>query len=160
MRRLILPLMLLVVACQPATVEQQVVTTGPDVEAITTAFEQAVAVANAQDVEGVLAVYADNVVSFPPNEPPVDGIAGLRQMMETAWAEHTIQLTASPDEVVVAGELAVMRTSYEETATATGESEPLEMSGHWLIIWRKQSDGSWKIWRDMWTNVAPPEPTT
>lgn len=159
MRRLILPLMLLVVACQPATVEQQAVTTGPDVEAITAAFEQAVAAANAQDVEGVLAVYADNVESFPPNEPPVDGI-GLRQMIETAWAEHTVQLTASPDEVVVAGELAVMRTPYEETVTATGEGEPVEMSGDWLIIWRKQSDGSWKIWRDMWTNVAPSEPTT
>ena len=157
MRRMILPLMLLVIAaCQPTTVEQQAVTTGPDVEAITTAFEQAVAAANARDVEGVLSVYADDAMSMSPNEPPTNGKAAIRASFQPTFAENTIQITARPDEVVVAGDLAVMRTSYEETVTPRGEGEPVELRGDWLIVWRKQSDGSWKFWRDMYSIVPPP----
>jgi len=159
MRR-ILPLVLLAAACQPAAVEQQAVTTGPDVEAITTAFDQAVAAANAGNVAGVLAVYADNVVSSPPHEPPTSGIAALRQMFEPQFAENTIHITVRPYELVVAGDLGVMRTSYQETITPKGEGDPVEMSGDWLIIWRKQSDGSWKFWRDMWSITAPRDSTT
>jgi len=158
MRRMILPLMLFVfAACQPAAVEQQAATTGPDVEAITTVFEQAIAAANAGDVEGVLAVYASDAVSLPPNEPLVSGEAAIRAKFQPTFAENTVRIATSQDEVVVAGDLAVMRISFEETVTPKGEGEPIELGGHWLIVWRKQSDGSWKFWRDMWSVVpAPP----
>jgi uncharacterized protein (TIGR02246 family) len=160
MRHMILPLMLLAVGCQPAAVEQQAVTTGPDVEAITAAFQQAVAAANAGNVEGVLAVYADDVVSSPPGRPPMSGIAAIRQDAEPAFAEYTFQFTVRPYEVVVAGDLGVMRTSYQETDTPKGEGAPGETRGNWLIIWRKQADGSWKIWRDMRTTLVPRDSTT
>ena len=161
MRRMILPLMLLVVACQSAAVEtlqvrMRVVTTGPFVETITTAFEQAVAAANAGDVEGVLSVYADDAMSMSPNEPPISGKAAIRATFQATFSENTFQISASPDEVVVAGQLAVMRASFEETITPQGEGEPIEMAGHWLIAWRMQSDGSWKFWRDMYSIVPPP----
>jgi len=154
---MILPPMLFVfAACQPAAVEQQAATTGPDVEAITTVFEQAIAAANAGDVEGVLAVYADDAVSLPPNEPPASGEAAIRAKFQPTFAENTVRIATSQDEVVVAGDLAVMRISFEETVTPKGEGEPIELGGHWLIVWRKQSDGSWKFWRDMWSVVPPP----
>ena len=158
MRRMILPLLLLVVACQPASVEQQAVTTGPDVEAVKTTLDQAVAAFHAGDLEALLVHYADDAVTIAPNEPPIIGKVALRSAWQLPFAENTFQLTASPDEVVVAGDLAVMRLSWEETVTPKGGGEPTVMRGHWLIIWRKQSDGSWKDWREMLTVVPPPPP--
>lgn len=50
---------------------------------------------------------------------------------------------------MVAGDLAVVRAFFEETFTTTGEGEPIEMSGSWLVVLRKQTDGSWRLWRNM-----------
>ena len=173
MHRMILPLMLLVaVACQPAERElsdtaiaedtsvgqfQPATTTGPDVEAITAWLEQCTAAFNAGDPEGILALFSDDAVSMPPDAPPVS-FGELRSLYELMFGENTVQVTTQADEVVVAGDLAVMRASYEDTITPRGEGEPTEMSGTWLIVLRKQPDGSWKVWRDMWSVVPPPPP--
>jgi len=155
---MILPLMLLVAACQPAAVEQHVATTGPDVDAVTTAFQQSVAAANAGDVETLFAVYADDAVSMPPSAPPWVGKAAIRAALEPQFAESAFQLTVSPDDIAVAGDLAVIRTGWEETVTPRDDGETTGLHGEWLLVWRKQADGSWKIWRDMWTVVPPATP--
>ena len=156
MRRMILPLMLLVfVACQPA--EQHATTTGPDVQAITTWLEQVTAAINAQSTEGTLALYASDAVFSPPDAPSVT-IDELRSWYEGLFAENTFQFTAQALDVVVSGDLAVLRASYEETVTPKGEGEPVANDGSWLIVLRKQTDGSWKLWRDMWSVIAPPPP--
>jgi ketosteroid isomerase-like protein len=74
----------------------------------------------------------------------------LRPTYEAVFATYTFQFSARVDEVVVAEDLAVLRAFYEETVTPKGEGEPSEFSGSWLIVLRKQSDGSWKLWRNMW----------
>jgi uncharacterized protein (TIGR02246 family) len=152
-----LPLMLLVaVACQPA--EQQVATTGPDVEAITAWLPQVATAVNAGDVEGVLALYADDAVFSPPDAPTLT-VDELRALYEVMFGESTFDFRSEPIEVVVSGDLGVLRASYTETVTPTGEGEPYEQGGTWLVVLRKQPDGSWKLWRDMWSVVPPPEPT-
>ncbi len=159
MRRVILPLMLFVfAACQPTAVEQQAATTGPDVEAVTAWLERYSAFVSAGDVEGWATLCTDDVVAFPPDAPAIVGMEELRLLAETIFRENTERLAANVDEVVVAGDLAVLRASYEETLTPKGEGEPVEMSGAWLVILRKQSDGSWKMWREMWSVVPPPPP--
>ena len=158
MRRMMLPLMLIVgVACQPA--EQQVTTSGPDAEAITAWLAQVTAAVNAGDAEAVLAYYTDDAVFSPPDAPPltVEELRGLYQVM---FAESTFDFRSEPIEVVVSGDLGVLRASYEETVTPKGEGETHDQGGTWLVVLRKQSDGSWKLWRDMWSIVAAPEPTT
>jgi ketosteroid isomerase-like protein len=156
---MVLPLMLLVaVSCQPATVEQQATTTGPDVEAVKAVLAQYCATVSAGDIETWVTLRTDDVVHFPPDAPPYVGMDELRPVAETILGENTILLTAQADEVVVVGDLAVMRASFEETITPNGEGEPTEMSGHWLLVLRKQPDSSWKVWRDM-VSVVPPPPS-
>jgi len=156
MRRMILPLMLVVaVACQPATVEQQATTAGPDVEAIRALLAQTVTAYNAADVEAAMALYADDVLSMPPTDAAM-GKADVRGMMEAFLGENDLQFTAQADEILVAGDVGVLLVSYDENWTPKGEGEPGAQHGKWLIVLRKQADGSWKAWRDMWTSVSPP----
>ena len=159
MRRMILPLMLLVgVACQPAAVEQQATTTGPDVEAIDAWLQQTIAAYNSGDAEAALALYADETLSMPPLEPPMD-TEQERASMQAFLGEYDIQLAANAEEIVVAGDLGVLRVTYNESWTPKGEGEAGEQRGTWLVILRKQADGSWKLWRDMWTDETPPPET-
>ena len=157
MRRMMLPLMLLAsVACQPP--EQQVVTTGPDVEAITAWLAEVTAAVAAGDVEGVLALYAADAVFSPPAAPPLT-VEELRSLYGVMFEESTFAFTSEVIEVVVSGDLAVLRASYDETVTPKAEGEPYDQGGTWLVVLRKQSDGSWKLWRDMWS-IVPPSQTS
>ncbi len=154
MRRMILPLILLAVACQPPA--QETVTTGPDVEAITAWLAELTAAVNAGDPEGVQALYAADAVFSPPDAPSLTA-EELRSLYGVMFEESTFDFTSDVIEVVVSGDLAVLRASYEETVTPTGEGEPYDQAGTWLVVLRKQPDGAWKLWRDMWSIVPPPE---
>jgi ketosteroid isomerase-like protein len=57
----------------------------------------------------------------------------------------------------VAGHLAIIRASIEETLAPTGGGPPMQFRGAWLLVLRKQSDGTWKLWRNMWS-VYPQRP--
>ncbi len=158
MRSMILSFMLpAAFACQPATVERHATTTGPEVEAVTALLAQYCANVRAGDVEIWATLRADDMVHFPPDAPPIVGLDGFRPVAEGLFRENTIALNARADEVIVAGDLAVMRASFEETITPKDEGEPTEIAGNWLIVLRKQADGSWKVWRDMWSMVPPPQ---
>ena len=137
--------------------EQQVTTTGPDVEAITAWLEQCTSAFAAGDYERALTLFSDDALLMPPNSPPLS-LDEARSIYQVMFRENTMQLTGPAAEVVVSGDLAALRASYEQTNTPKGEGEPTSMSGPWLIVLRKQSDGSWKGWHNMWSVVPPPPP--
>lgn len=150
MRPVLLSLVLFVgVACQPHEVERAS-TTGPDVQAIRAWLDGYVAAVNAGDLDAWASLIADDAVVMPPDELPISGIDTLRPLYETVFRTYSFDFNPRVDEVVVAGDLAVLRAFFEETFTPTGEGGPVEMSGSWLVVLRKQTDGSWKLWRNMW----------
>jgi uncharacterized protein (TIGR02246 family) len=156
MHRILLPLIVFVgVACQPCGVEQAT-TTGPDVEAITAWFERYTAAVNSGDLEAWASFIADDAVVMPPDELPISGMDQLRPLYHTVFATYAFDFNARVDEVVVAGDLAVLRAFFDETVTPKGEGEPSAFRGSWLVVLRKQPDGSWKMWRNMWGAMAPP----
>jgi len=131
-------------------------TTGPDAEAITVWLDQCDTTFNSGEYERFLALFSDDALFLPPNSPPLS-IDDVRSMYEVMFGDNTMQMTSQAAEVVVSGDLAVVRASYEETITPTGEGEATSLNGPWLVVLRKQSDGSWKGWHNMWTVVPPPE---
>ena len=57
-------------------------------------------------------------------------------------------LTSS--DVQVAGNLAV--------GVGTVQAGAMKYEGKYLVVWKKQEDGSWKLYRDMWSsNLMPAE---
>jgi uncharacterized protein (TIGR02246 family) len=109
-----------------------------------------VAAVNAGDLDAWASFIADDAVVMPPDELPISGIDTLRPLYETVFRTYDFDFIPRLDEVVVAGDLAVLRAFFEETVTPTGAGEPIELSGSWLVVLRRQADGSWKLWRNMW----------
>ena len=131
MRRMMLPLMLSFVACQPSA--PQATTTGPDVEAITTWVEQCTAAFTAGDYERALTMFTDDARFMPPNSAPVT-IEEARSIYQGLLRDNTMRFTAQVADVVVSGDLAVVRASYAESLTPRGEGEPASWGGPWLIV--------------------------
>jgi uncharacterized protein (TIGR02246 family) len=135
----------------------QPLTTGAEVETVRTWFAEYNAAINAGVLERWAEFIADDAVIMPPDEPPIIGIEAIRPQYAAVFNAYSFDFRGGIEEITLAPPLAVVRASIEETLTPKNGDEPMEYRGAWLMILRQQPDGSWKLWRNMWS-VFPPQP--
>jgi len=80
---------------------------------------------------------------------PHAGQEGIRQAVLPWFADSLFALTWEPTLSAVSrsGDLGYTIGSYE--VTAEGDSGPVTGSGTYLTVWRRQSDGTWKVEADI-----------
>jgi uncharacterized protein (TIGR02246 family) len=127
-----------------------------DQAAIRQATASAEKAVNARDFAAWAATYAEDAAMLPPNAEAVQGRAAIQ-----AWAEAfppVSDFRLQQLDLDGRGDLAYVRGTYSMVITPPGAA-PATDRGKYLEIWRKQSDGSWKIARDMFnSDVPPPSP--
>ena len=101
--------------------------------------------------EMVRGYYTEDAVVLPPNAPEASGHAAIEAFFRsfpplTAFEIRNVELEG-------AGDLAYQRGRYSMTMTIGGAA--VSDSGKYLEILRKQSDGSWRTLRDMFSSVIP-----
>ena len=99
--------------------------------------------------------YTDDAMVLPPNAPAVTGHAAIEAMFKTFPPITAFELQT--EEVEGTADLAYVRGRYTMTMTPPG-APAIADSGKYLEIWRKQSDGSWKSVRDMFSSNIPLPP--
>ncbi len=129
-----------------------------DVETITKLREDWLVALNTDDIEGILSSAPDDILVYPPHEPPVAGIAGSRAWHEARIAQFKTRLTITPEELVTAGDMAFERFSFTIGLTPRSGGATIEDSGICFWLWRRQSDNSWKLARAIWNSENPVEP--
>ncbi|MCB0195206.1 MAG: SgcJ/EcaC family oxidoreductase [Anaerolineae bacterium] len=131
-----------------------------DVEAVTAAvnkvWEQYASSLNAGDVEGYMALWADDAMQFPPESLPIVGKEALRAGLESELEAITYDMEITNKEVNVSGDMAVARGTYAATITFKDGSEPMTVDGKYMTLLKRQPDGSWKIFRDIYNSNVPP----
>jgi uncharacterized protein (TIGR02246 family) len=150
--------LLLAAACAPAAKP------APDIAAIKKAIEaadaaQVVAIGKG-DAAGAAAGYADDALIFNPGQPVVKGKAAQQAMFAQMMAGATFSdLNLKMTDVVVseAGDLAVEHGTYSWTITPKGGAAMAD-TGKFLVVWKKQADGGWKIIRDIINTDLAPKP--
>jgi uncharacterized protein (TIGR02246 family) len=120
--------------------------------------ETAMKAAVARDFETWSALFLDDGVVYPPNEPAVKGRAAIR-----AWLEKFPPITEFKlVHVKVDGreDLAYVLGTYAMTITPPGAPGPVKDSGKFVTVVRRQADGRWLTAVDMFSSdlPAPPPP--
>lgn len=145
-----------------APVDQQPAAAQPadDVEAVTAAvnqvWEQYASSLNAGDVDRYMALWADNAIQLPPDSLPLVGKETLRAGLESEVKAITYDMKIINEEVNVSGDQAVARGTYAATITPKDGSEPVSINGKYMTLLKRQPDGSWKIFRDIYNSNVPP----
>jgi len=110
----------------------------------------------ANDAAALGRVVTEDVVLMPPNEQPLAGRAAI-----VAWFAGVVSQarTTSVDvpqrEVIVSGDYGIERGSYVWTVSPTAGGPPSVLRGSFLAIYQRQSDGEWRVIRNIWNSTLP-----
>jgi uncharacterized protein (TIGR02246 family) len=126
---------------------------GPDVKAMWTEFAASL---NAGDAERWLALWTDDGVQLPPDEPAIVGKERIRERMRAALDRFKFDMAIANEETRTAGDLAFARGTYKATLTPKQGGKQIPIDGKFMTILVRQPDGSWKIHRDIFNSNVPP----
>ena len=66
------------------------------------------------------------------------------------------KLDVKAGDIQIGGDWAILTTTYIRTDTILGAEQMIkQISGDNTFAFKKQADGSWKLARDIWNEVAP-----
>lgn len=111
---------------------------------------------NRGDVLALAAMYDTGGVVLAPNAPPMHG----RQNIEALWAGarqqgfKTLNLVVDSVEPI-SGNFAIDLGRYTLVIQPPGQAETTDR-GKYMVLWKRQADGSWKLYRDMFNTSMPP----
>jgi uncharacterized protein (TIGR02246 family) len=128
----------------------------PDEQAIRSLVETWFRATTAGDLEGVMALMADDVVFLGPGRPPMrkpEFVAASRGMEGRMQIDGTSHI----QEIRVFGDWAYCWNEIAVTMTPAGGGETVHRTGPALSILHKQADGRWQIVRDA-NMLAPVNP--
>ena len=99
----------------------------------------------AGDLNTVLSLMADDVIFMAPGREPF----GKEEFRAASETMKKVRLTGTSDirELKVLGDWAYIR-NYIEISVTPPNGTAMQRRGYALSILRKQSDGTWVIWRD------------
>jgi uncharacterized protein (TIGR02246 family) len=129
-----------------------------DLKKIDDVTQTAVNAALAKDFATWAALFLDDGVVNPPNEPAVKGRAAIR-----AWLEKFPPITEfklNNEKVEGREDLAYVLGTYTMTITPPGGPGPVKDSGKFVTVVRKQGDGRWLCAVDMFSSDLPQSPPT
>jgi ketosteroid isomerase-like protein len=117
-------------------------------------WEKYSAAINAGDADAWITLWDENGVQMPPDTPWRTGKQAIdaAHRQGSALQDFTIYL----DETVAAGGYGYARGTYSFVIPASADSPRLKFEGKYLTIYKRQADGSWKIYRDCFNFNGPP----
>jgi uncharacterized protein (TIGR02246 family) len=104
------------------------------------------AAARAKDAAAFASFYADDAVLLLEASPDFTGRAAIGAMIGGMMQDPNFAMSFETSSVVVArsGDIAYERGSYGLTLSDANQ-QPAAQKGNYVMIWRKQADGIWKV---------------
>ena len=112
-----------------------------EVRALDDALEEAVL---ADDIDSMLAVYAEDPISLPNRSPRMDGIEAIRASLEAGGVKF-LSIETDPTDVWEAGDHVIAIGWYKISLQPPGMPTPIDDKGKFLTVYVRQEDGSLKV---------------
>jgi uncharacterized protein (TIGR02246 family) len=115
--------------------------------------------AQAKDLNKAVSFYADDAKQFADRGPLAEGKDNIRTAWEQMLALPGPGLTFATTgvEVAHAGDMAYEYGTYD-FATKDKKGKIIDEKGKYVVVWKKQADGSWKVAADIDNRDAAPAP--
>jgi uncharacterized protein (TIGR02246 family) len=119
-----------------------------DIEVLNDSFVQGV---EKRDAATMWSVYAPDARLLPPGAPAVDGAAAIVDFWKQVLDQGVDGGSLTTLLVEERDDLAVEEGQFQITAGGA-----VVESGKYVVVHRRQPDGSWRWWRDIFNSDQPP----
>ncbi len=109
-----------------------------------------------KQLEPILKFYAPDAVFLQPNGDRITGPAALRTLFQTIMSTFTSDLTLHSQNLDTSGDLAYDSGDFQETLTTIATGAKINSKGSYVMIFKRQPNGSWQIVQQVWTDTPPP----
>jgi ketosteroid isomerase-like protein len=107
-----------------------------------------------KDSASFAAFYADDATVMFPHEPVFRGMNSIKAVLTPMMQDPNFALSFTTDKVEVSGILAYTQGTLSLKTTGR-DGKPLQDTGKYLTVWKKQADGSWKVIEDIFNSDLP-----
>jgi uncharacterized protein (TIGR02246 family) len=118
-------------------------------------LDRYVAAFNGGDADAAAEARADDSKQLAPGAPPAVGRDAIRESIR-AFQRMSPQLELQSVDVLVEGNVAIETGTWSVKLQTT--DGPLEDGGPAVRVWRRGTDGVWRLYRDIWNSEQLPEP--
>ena len=109
-----------------------------------------------KQLESILKFYAPDAVFLQPTGERITGSAALRTLFQGIMATFNSDLTLHSQNLETSGDLAYDSGDFQETLTTIATGAKIAAKGSYIIIFKRQPNGSWQIVQHVWTGTPPP----
>ena len=125
-----------------------------DVADITRTTHEWVAAFEANDAARGASFVTDDAMLVPPNEAVVTGAEAIEAWSQRMFDGMTVEeATTTVGAVRVAGDWAVSHGEWQMTMSVGGVT--VNDTTRYMLVWERQTDGSWKVVHDIWNSALP-----
>jgi ketosteroid isomerase-like protein len=117
-------------------------------------YQEWLAAENKKDTAAITNLYDESAVLMPKSEEPVTGKAAIGEYYRKLVANPNFvpfTLSLNGNTFYAVGDIAIVAAVFEGDATRNGKQ--IHFRGKNLLVWKKQADGSWKIFRYMFDEI-------
>ena len=111
------------------------------------------AAVKARDAAKIASFWADDATLIVPGAPPVTGRANLQKFVEDTFKDKDFNITWVADKIEVAASGDMAYETAINTITAHAGKKLVTTKNFGTVVWKKQSDGSWKAVVDQSTEL-------
>jgi len=127
--------------------------TDPAISKISSAYQAAT---NAKDVAKLMALYADDAVEMPPNQPMVQGKGAIEAYYKKQFADGDPTLMLKPIESSVSSNFAFEAGSYTQTLKVKANGQTINDKGKYVVLLKQGSDRLWHVEYAIYNSDNPP----
>jgi len=124
-----------------------------DLAAITAFNKRYLGSINDEDIKTLSSLTTDGHVMLMPGREPLVGKTANDEANGRAFEQFDFAEEWHPIETVISGDLGFQRGTYTTTATPRAGGDARSISGNFLRIYQRQSNGEWRMTRDTFNSV-------
>jgi uncharacterized protein (TIGR02246 family) len=107
-----------------------------------------------KDSEALASFYAEEGTLMPPGAPPIQGRAAIQAFWERMVHTAIKKVALNPQDLRMSGDLSYEVGTYD-IDLALPDGTAASEQGKYIVLMKKQADGSWKMTHDMWSSNTP-----
>ena len=119
------------------------------IEAANTKFSEAFA---RGDAKSLAAMYTSDAIVFPPDSEMIRGNEAIGEFWKATRNSGVQSVALTTIDVGGSGDVAYEAGKVSLTIQPAGK-ESTTAAAKYLVVWKREGDGSWKLHRDIWNSL-------